>query len=91
MACVPAYNPPVSGLGSSESASRQPDLFTGVGSFINPEWLTASTQAGGGTTPYYETFANACPHQYGFSYDDIAGDMQCFSSAPINFTITFGP
>jgi hypothetical protein len=92
VACVPAWDPPVSGLGSIESAAGQPNLLTGVGSFINPDWLTASTQAGGGTTPYYETFANACPHQYGFSYDDIAGDMSCTSGGPnINFSITFGP
>jgi len=93
VACVPAYNPPVSGLGSPESASGQPDLLTGVGSFINPEWLEAATQAGGGKTPYYETYAAACPHHYGFSYDDIAGDFQCFASGSnsVNFTITFGP
>jgi len=92
VACVPAYNPPVSGLGTVRTASGQPDLFDGLGSFINPDWLTAATQAGGGTTPYYETYANACPHQYGFSYDDIAGDMQCFSGgANINFTLNFGP
>jgi hypothetical protein len=93
VACVPAYNPPVSGLGSSESASGQPDLLTGVGFFINPEWLEAATQAGGGKTPYYETYAAACPHHYGFSYDDIAGDFQCFASGSnsVNFTVTFGP
>ena len=92
VACVPAYNPPVSGLGVAESASGQPDLLTGVGSFINPEWLTAMTQAGGGATPYYEAYGGACPHHYGFSYDDIAGDFQCFSGGPnINFTVTFGP
>lgn len=92
VACVPAYNPPVSGLGTSESATDQPDLLTGVGSFINPDWLTASTQAGGGTTPYYETFADACPHQYGFSYDDLAGGLACSSGGPnVNFTISFGP
>ncbi|MGH7781969.1 MAG: thaumatin family protein [Candidatus Binataceae bacterium] len=92
VACVPAYNPPVSGLGMLETATGQPDILTGVGSFINPDWLTASTQAGGGTTPYYETFANACPHQYGFSYDDIAGGLACTSTgANINFTLIFGP
>ncbi|MHB8383884.1 MAG: hypothetical protein ACYDC3_16270 [Candidatus Binataceae bacterium] len=92
VACVPAWNPPVSGLGTSESASGQPDLLTGVGSFVNLDWLTASTQAGGGATPYYKSFANACPHEYGFSYDDIAGDMTCTSGGPnINFTLTFGP
>ncbi|MGH8012266.1 MAG: thaumatin family protein [Candidatus Binataceae bacterium] len=90
VACVPAYNPPVSGLGTQESVSGQPPLLTGVGSFINRDWLTAATQAGGGTTPYYETFAAACPNQYGFSYDDFAGDLQCLSNGPINFTLTFG-
>jgi hypothetical protein len=92
VACVPAYNPPVSGLGSGQTASGQPELLTGVGSFINPDWLTAAKQAGGGTKPYYKTFANACPHEYGFSYDDIAGDISCYSQGPnINFILNFGP
>ena len=90
VACVPKYNPPVSGLGTGVTNGTV-ELLTGVGSFINPDWLTAMTQAGGGT-PYYETYAGACPHQYGFSYDDIAGDLQCFSAGPnINFVLIFGP
>jgi hypothetical protein len=90
VACVPAYNPPVSGIGTGVT-NGSVQLLTGVGSFINPEWLTAMVQAGGGT-PYYEAYANACPHQYGFSYDDIAGDLQCFSLGPnINFVLVFGP
>ncbi len=93
VACVPAYNPPVSGLGTLESPSGLTPLFTGEASLINPAWKTAALQAGGGTTPFYETFSAACPHEYAWQYDDHSGGLDCNSSggANVNFAVTFGP
>ena len=94
VACVPAYNPPVSGLGTLESPSGLTPLFTGEASLMNPAWMTAALQAGGGTTPFYKTFGAACPHEYAWSYDDYAGGLDCNSGsggAQVNFTVTFGP
>ncbi|MGH7843014.1 MAG: thaumatin family protein [Candidatus Binataceae bacterium] len=93
VACVPAFNPATSGLGRVETATTGATLFSGTGSPVNPEWLTAATTAGNGA-PWYEAFANACPHQYGWQYDDHAGGLDCNSGAGgpnVNMTITFGP
>jgi len=95
LACVPAYNPPTIGLGQLETASGGgPTFFSGTGSFMNPEWQTAAKQAGNGT-PWYEIFSNACPHTYGWQYDDHAGGFSCNTSGNgggnVNMTIVFGP
>lgn len=89
--CVPQYNSPVDGLGTLESPAGQTPLYTGEACPINPAWLTATTQAGGGTTPWYETFSAACPHEYAFQYDDHSGGLDCTSASQVNMTITFGP
>jgi hypothetical protein len=88
VACVP---PSTSGLGTPAS-NGSTTLFSATASPVNAQWLEAATQAGGGT-PWYETFSQACPHQYGWQYDDLAGDLACdtgANGAPIDMKITFG-
>lgn len=89
--CVPQYSPPITALGALEQPSGQTPLYSGEACPINPAWLTATTQAGGGTTPWYETFSAACPHEYSFQYDDHSGGFDCTSASQVNMTITFGP
>lgn len=91
VACLPAYNPPTIGLGTYDSISR---FFDGIGAPINPEWEAAALWAAGngttaGGTPYYETFSNACPHQYAWTYDDHTGGLAC-NGYPIALTVAFG-
>jgi hypothetical protein len=86
VACVPSFNPPIIGLGGFDSTDS---LFDGVGAPLNPEWEAAAIVAGGGTTPYYEAFTNACPNQYAWVYDDHAGGFSC-ASFPADFTVAFG-
>ena len=88
--CVPQYNPPISGLGTLEQPSGQTPLYTGEACPINPTWLIATTQAGGGT-PWYEAFSAACPHEYAFQYDDHSGGLDCASASQVDMTVTFGP
>jgi hypothetical protein len=90
--CVPQFNPPINGIGVAQTpSSGGTTLFTGTACPINPEWLSAATTAGSGT-PWYDTFANACPHQYGWTYDDHAGDIGCTPAGmtPTTMTVTFG-
>jgi hypothetical protein len=90
--CVPQYDPPITGVGTLESPLGQTPLYSGEACPINPAWLIATTQAGGGTTPWYETFGAACPHEYAFQYDDHSGGLDCNNSPnQVNMTITFGP
>jgi Thaumatin family len=91
VACLPKHNPPIAGIGTLDSSSG---FFTGIGAPINPEWQAAALWAAGngstaGTTPYYETFSNACPHQYAWTYDDHTGGLAC-NGYPLAFTVTFG-
>lgn len=97
VACVPgttAQKTVVSGLGdlTTLKAGGSP-LYTGCGGVWNPDWVSVATTAGGGTTPFYQTFAAACPHAYGWQYDDYSGGFSCVapsSSPTMSFTITFG-
>jgi Thaumatin family len=104
-ACLPAFGTgTVAGLGEYEtitSGSGAP-LYTGSGSEMNPEWLAAAQwAAGNGTTAgpraFYEYFSKACPHAYGWTYDDNAGGLACNTTPPagnkqnVNITIKFGP
>jgi hypothetical protein len=91
VACLPAYDPPISGIGTYDTTTG---FFTGIGAPINPEWEAAALWAAGngttaGTTPYYETFSNACPHQYAWTYDDHTGGLAC-NGYPLTFTVSFG-
>ncbi len=91
VACLPAYDPPTTGLGTFDTSSG---FFNGIGAPLNPEWESAALWASGtgkdkGTTPYYETFSNACPHQYAWTYDDHTGGLAC-NGYPLAFTVTFG-
>ena len=91
VACLPAFDPPTTGLGTFDSSSG---FFDGTGAPLNPEWEAAALWAAGngttaGTTPYYETFSNACPHQYAWTYDDHTGGLAC-NGYPLAFTVTFG-
>jgi hypothetical protein len=94
VACVP---PTTAGIGSVEptspAASPSPQLYTGVAGLTNPEWQAAALQAGNGTLPFYETFSNACPHEYAWQYDDNAGGLDCDTGtggANVNMTVSFG-
>jgi hypothetical protein len=91
VACLPAFDPPTSGLGTFDSSSG---FFDGTGAPLNPEWEAAALWASGngqdrGKKPYYETFSNACPHQYAWTYDDHTGGLAC-NGYPLAFTVTFG-
>jgi len=86
VACVPPFNPAVAGIGPFDSTD---ELFEGIAGPMNGEWVAAGVLAGGGTTPYYETFTNACPHQYAWQYDDYTGGHEC-DVFPLAFTVTFG-
>jgi hypothetical protein len=91
VACLPAFNPATVGLGTYDSISG---FFTGIGAPLNPEWDAAALWASGngataGTTAYYKTFSQACPHQYAWTYDDHAGGLAC-NGYPLAFTVTFG-
>jgi hypothetical protein len=91
VACLPAFDPPTTGLGTFDSSSG---FFDGIGAPLNLEWEAAALWAAGngttaGTTPYYETFSNACPHQYAWTYDDHTGGLAC-NDYPLAFTVTFG-
>jgi hypothetical protein len=96
VACLPAFNPPTVGLGTFNSSSG---LFTGVGAPLNPEWNAAALWAAGdgttaGTTPYYETFSDVCPHQYAWTYDDNTGGLACNgrgqNGGQVALTVAFG-
>ena len=91
VACVPAYNPPVSGAGTlTTSTDGTMSFYSGTGTPLNPTWLAAATVAGNGT-PWYETFSNTCPHQYGWTYDDHTGGFDCNTGgADLSFAVSFG-
>lgn len=92
VACVPAYDPAVKGLGTLVSNAKGTEKFySGTGSPLNPEFVTAAKQAGDGKTPWYETFSAACPHTYGWQYDDHAGGFSCAVKTTLNLTVIFGP
>ncbi|MFZ2063246.1 MAG: thaumatin family protein [Candidatus Binatus sp.] len=85
-ACVP----PV-GSGSNQNVglgTYTSPFYSGEAGLLNPEWQAAALQAGGGTTPFYETIAQACPNQYTFQYDDNSGSFDC--TQDVNYTVTFG-
>ncbi len=85
-ACVP----PV-GSGSNQNVGLgtfASPYYSGEAGLLNPEWQAAALQAGGGTTPFYETIAQACPNQYTFQYDDNSGSFNC--PQDVNYTVTFG-
>ena len=80
--CLPAYHPPVSGLGKLDGN----DLFwTGTGSPMNTQWRTAAMKAGNGT-PWYEIFTNACPNTYGWQYTTT---MPAVSTAIANWAVVW--
>jgi hypothetical protein len=91
--CLP---PTVSGLGTctNDSLGMKP-LYTGVGGVYNASWLTAGLQAGGGSTPYYQTFKAACGASYTWQYDDASSGFACQAAAPPSgqvfsgFNVTF--
>lgn len=82
-ACLP---PLTTGLGTCESSSGG-SFYDGTGGVMNAAWMTAASQAGGGT-PFYEIYTDACPG-YSWQFDDIADDIGCSSATA--FTISFCP
>ncbi len=54
-----------------------PTLYKGTASPANADFVTAAIQAGGGTTPYYAFFKQACRRAYSWTYDDPSGDLSC--------------
>jgi hypothetical protein len=76
--CVP---PTTQGLGTcTKTTAGGLPLYEATGGVPNASWIAAGVQAGGGTTPYYETFKTACPSAYAWQYDDIAGGWGCSSN-----------
>jgi Thaumatin family len=93
-ACVPNFNPPIIGFGTFDSSTG---FYTGVGGFPNPEWVYAALVVSGGstsdpwgTTPFYQTFSEACPYEYQYPYDDKAGSFTCQTDITSAVTVTFG-
>lgn len=97
--CLP---PLISGLGTAYAPRTPSDptltpLYAGVGGIFNRAWLTAGLQAGGGVTPYYQTFKNACAPAYTWQYDDPSGGFGCDERAVVTggtatltgFNVTF--
>ncbi len=72
--CLPST---LSGLGTCQAQGTTEGFYPGVGGGFNASWVQAGIQAGGGTTPYYETFKAACPGAYVFQYDDESADYGC--------------
>jgi hypothetical protein len=73
--CVP---PTTGGLGTcTETEAGGLPLYSSTAGLTNPDWITASTTAGGGTTPYYVPFKTACPWAYAWQYDDAASGYAC--------------
>jgi hypothetical protein len=72
--CVPSTT---SGLGICNTEVSSEGLYPGTGGLFNATWVQAGLQAGGGTTPYYETFKNACRAAYTWQYDDVTGGRSC--------------
>jgi hypothetical protein len=77
-----------SGLAACQDPSGLTPLYQGVGGVFNAAWLTAGLQAGGGTTPYYQTFKTACPQAYTWQYDDDSGGFACTTSSLTGFDVT---
>jgi hypothetical protein len=92
--CMP---PTTNGLGQCVADSRgENPLYTAVGGVANASWIAAGIIAGGGTTPYYATFKDACPHAYAWQYDDLSSGFGCdptLESSPgsafTGFDVTF--
>jgi len=73
--CLP---PTTSGLGMCKASSGNLTvLYQGGGGPFNATWLTAGIQAGGGQTPYYETFKKSCAAAYTWQYDDLSAGFEC--------------
>jgi hypothetical protein len=91
-ACVPNFDPAIVGFGTFDAP-----YYTGVGGFPNPEWVYAALVVSGGsqtdpwgTTPFYQTFSEACPYEYQYPYDDKAGSFTCQTDITSAVTVTFG-
>jgi len=95
VACVPDFDPAIVGFGAFVSSPF--NFYSGVGGFPNPEWVYAALVVSGGsqsdpwgTTPFYQTFSEACPYEYQYPYDDKAGSFTCQTAITDPVTVTFG-
>jgi hypothetical protein len=93
-ACVPNFDPAIVGFGTFDTTAG---FYPGVGGFPNPEWVYAALVVSGGsqtdpwgTTPFYQTFSEACPYEYQYPYDDHAGSFNCQTDITSPVTVTFG-
>ena len=96
-ACVPDFDPAIVGFGTFDPSFPPSGFYTGVGGFPNPEWVYAALVVSGGsqndpwgTTPFYQTFSEACPYEYQYPYDDKAGSFTCQTDITSAVTVTFG-
>jgi hypothetical protein len=88
----PCLPPLTTGMGTCtkpDAGKTAATLYTAVGGVFNQAWVDAGTTAGGGTTPYYETFHAACPNAYAWQYDDAVGGFACGNLT--GFDVTFCP
>src|SRR5262249_1344734 len=88
--CLP---PMTSGLGElvTPSTGGGAQVYSGCAGIFNATWVAASTLAGGGSTPYSDTFKSACPNASSFNYDDVSSNYSCpftSDSTAVSFTIT---
>jgi hypothetical protein len=89
LACVPPFGSnAIIGLGTLTQGNVSGTYYSGEAGLLNPEWQAAALQAGGGTTPFYKTVAQACPNQYTIQYDDNSGSFTC--TQDVNYTVIFG-
>jgi hypothetical protein len=66
--------------------------YSGCCGPFNAGWVNAATTAGGGTTPFYTLFKNACASAYTYQFDDIASQVTCDDSAgETDYAVTFCP
>jgi Thaumatin family len=70
-------SPTVGTCNITNPAPVPPTLYKGTASPANADFVKAAIQAGGGTTPYYAFFKQACHRAYSWTYDDPSGDLAC--------------
>ena len=94
---LPAFPTSIRQLLASVHLTPATGFYTGVGGFPNPEWVYAALVVSGGsqsdpwgTTPFYQTFSDACPYEYQYPYDDHAGSFTCQTDITSPVTVTFG-
>lgn len=85
--CLPPLTRGMGTCTAPDPGKTAPSLYSAVGGLFNQAWVDAGTTAGGGTTPYYDTFHLACPRAIAWQYDDVAGSFECNDVS--SFSVSF--